>query len=461
MFPSSFKARVAQRMAIWCAVLGFPLALYIATQFIQSHRMDEIAGARQRTNAMLVTHVDAGPAFARLVFARPDTQDQNAASLDRALKLVAAVAARAGSGTVGNLAGETRQRLERLGELLRNADGQSWEQSYAAARDKRAELGKAITNRIVAIDQRQAGVLASNEQNGLLLGLLVLFVVAQILVLEYRWLVRPIVRMARVLRTQERSWGEFAADAQRRDEIGAFARALISHFQLVDQQQDAAHRHQAGLSERLSRQEGLRREGVSFQARIAEIVLGLEEQAGRMSKASEHLVTISSEADVRAGASAQSTARVSGHVDVVAASIVDIATTLTNVVVDAERTSAVATAARGLVAAAKDDVSALTGAARAIEAVIGLIEDVASQTNLLALNATIEAARAGEMGRGFGVVAHEVKELANRTARATEDVRSGLQGITTVSARIAERVTNLVDSIEQVDAVASTIAESM
>ena len=112
-------------------------------------------------------------------------------------------------------------------------------------------------------------------------------------------------------------------------------------------------------------------------------------------------------------------------------------------------------------AAAKTDVNALTEAARTIEPVIGLIEDVADQTNLLALNATIEAARAGEMGRGFGVVAHEVKQLATRTARATEEVRSGLHGIAAASSRIVERVARLVDSIEQVDVVAAGIANSM
>ncbi len=95
---------------------------------------------------------------------------------------------------------------------------------------------------------------------------------------------------------------------------------------------------------------------MSFQARIAEIVQRLEGHAGRMSTASGNLVTISSEADARAAASAQSTERVSGHVDVVATSIRDIAATLTDVVGDAERTSAVAAAARNLVAAAKNDV---------------------------------------------------------------------------------------------------------
>jgi methyl-accepting chemotaxis protein len=331
----------------------------------------------------------------------------------------------------------------------------------AAGSDKRAELGKAIAKRIQTIDERQAALLGSHRQNKLLIGLLALFVVAQILLLEYRWLVRPIVRIAAVLQTGQASWRELATYAPRRDEIGVFAQALMNHFQLVQRQQEMASLEQAGLSERLSRQEGFRQESMSFQASIAEIVQRLEGHAGRMSSASKNLVSISSEADARAEASAQSTERISDHVDVVASAMHDIATTLADVVGDAERTSAVAAAARSLVAAAKDDVNALTEAARTIEPVIALIQDVANQTNLLALNATIEAARAGEMGRGFGVVAHEVKQLATRTARATEDVRSGMQGIAAASSRIVERVGRLFDSIEQVDAVSAAIANSM
>ncbi|EWY35645.1 hypothetical protein N825_06225, partial [Skermanella stibiiresistens SB22] len=57
-----------------------------------------------------------------------------------------------------------------------------------------------------------------------------------------------------------------------------------------------------------------------------------------------------------------------------------------------------------------------------IEEIIGLISDIASQTNLLALNATIEAARAGESGKGFAIVASEVKQLATQAGRATEEI---------------------------------------
>jgi methyl-accepting chemotaxis protein len=394
MFPNSFGARVAERMVVWGALIGFLLFLYGVIEVIQADRMTGILRERQAATAALLSHVE----------------------------------------------------VQTPGGMID---------------DGRAERGTEIAQRIKSLDQRQAAQRDSYRQNKLLIGLLTLFVIGMILFLEYRWLVKPVVRMSAVLRGNEASWAELASYAPRRDEIGAFSQALIHHFQLVQSQQLWASQQQQGLAERLERQEDFRRESLSFQARIAEIVQQLEGHSGRMSAASGNLVTISSEADARAAASAQTTQRVSGHVDVVASSIRDIAATLTEVVSEAERTSHVAASARNLVAAARDDVSALTEAARTIEGVIGLIEDVANQTNLLALNATIEAARAGEMGRGFGVVAHEVKQLATRTARATEEVRSGLHGISATSARIVERVAKLVDSIEQVDAVAAGIAGSM
>ncbi|MCK0068293.1 methyl-accepting chemotaxis protein [Kordiimonas laminariae] len=86
-----------------------------------------------------------------------------------------------------------------------------------------------------------------------------------------------------------------------------------------------------------------------------------------------------------------------------------------------------------------------------------LINDIAEQTNLLALNATIEAARAGDAGKGFAVVAHEVKSLADETAKATEDIAQHVRNIQAVS----DEVTSVVDSIKGAIEATSQISASI
>ncbi|GFK96149.1 Methyl-accepting chemotaxis protein McpQ [Fundidesulfovibrio magnetotacticus] len=111
--------------------------------------------------------------------------------------------------------------------------------------------------------------------------------------------------------------------------------------------------------------------------------------------------------------------------------------------------------------ALKRDMGVLGGQAEGIGQVMNVISDIADQTNLLALNAAIEAARAGEAGRGFAVVADEVRKLAEKTMQATKEVGEAITGIQQGTRSNIGNVEQAVRTIEEAAALATRSGESL
>jgi methyl-accepting chemotaxis protein len=106
-------------------------------------------------------------------------------------------------------------------------------------------------------------------------------------------------------------------------------------------------------------------------------------------------------------------------------------------------------------------IADLATASQSISDILDAIGEIARQTNLLALNATIEAARAGEAGRGFGVVANEVKALSTQTSKATRDARLQILAMQEASRNAVEAVAVIADSVCELNELATSVGSAI
>jgi len=194
----------------------------------------------------------------------------------------------------------------------------------------------------------------------------------------------------------------------------------------------------------------------------------VSDSAGRLAAASQALKT-------GADGMAQSARAATGRADVVVASAGDVAASVDTVATgsqqmeaaireisqNATEASRVAGQAVGVAEATTRTVGKLGDSSQEIATVVKLINGIAEQTNLLALNATIEAARAGEAGKGFAVVASEVKELAQETARATEDISRRVEAIQGDTAGAVQAIGEISGVIGQINDYQATIAAAV
>jgi len=108
-----------------------------------------------------------------------------------------------------------------------------------------------------------------------------------------------------------------------------------------------------------------------------------------------------------------------------------------------------------------EGIEELSEASAQIGQILSVIEDIAEQTNLLALNATIEAARAGEAGKGFAVVASEVKNLASQTSKSTEDIARRIDALSSGMDKIRRTMTHSQSAVSEGEEAVARARETM
>ncbi|SRR5579859_1375808 len=244
-------------------------------------------------------------------------------------------------------------------------------------------------------------------------------------------------------------------------EIGAMAQAVrvfrdrMREGSLLSQERAQEERRK---EERVARLVEL---NAAFDRTASQAMDGLGESADGVRQASESLSDSADQASKRAGAVGASADQVANSVQTVAAATEQLSASIQEITRQIDNSAAIAGQAVEEAGETSRTMADLSEAARRIDEVVQLINDIAGQTNLLALNATIEAARAGDAGKGFAVVAGEVKNLAAQTARATHSISEQVAAVQDSTQAAVHAIARVEATIGRINEISASIAAAM
>jgi methyl-accepting chemotaxis protein len=361
-----------------------------------------------------------------------------------------------------------RKELVRLGTEVSPAKGREWGDNEAN-RSVRTALNKDLEALAALYDARTKRTYAALQEElyefiwvltGLAMASLGLAAVGAIII--RRAVTRPLTEITRV--TEAVAGGKTSISiphGERHDEIGALARS-IAVFQDAMQRNVELNRvvSEEGAA-RAQRQEEVRAEIGRFGSDVEKTVTELVTIAERMLGASANLAEAADGASNRTASAATASSEASANVRDIASAAEELAASVEEINRQVAQSSSVADKAVREAERTNAEIKALDNAAKRIGDVVKLITAIAEQTNLLALNATIEAARAGEAGRGFAVVASEVKALAGQTAKATEEISTHISGMQEATVRSVDAIVDIQRTIREVGEITGMIAAAV
>jgi methyl-accepting chemotaxis protein len=252
---------------------------------------------------------------------------------------------------------------------------------------------------------------------------------------------------------------------KRRDELGRLLVSLGQMQQALRSQAEArrvaatAKDQEHGLQ--IARRQRMEREIADFRGSIGKILNNARDMTERMNSTATSLAMISAEADTQSKDATGAAEETSCHVATVAVSTDELNASIREISTRLATATDIVSSATQTAGDTEQMVFRLAKSAEHINSIAGLIRSIAEQTNLLALNATIEAARAGEAGRGFAVVASEVKGLAIQTAKATEEISGQISEVQSSTGLAVDRIKSIVGVMAQIDGATAEIAAAV
>ncbi len=249
----------------------------------------------------------------------------------------------------------------------------------------------------------------------------------------------------------------------RKDEIGAMAGA-VEAFKLKaieKANQEAAEKEAEAAAAAAARRSEMQKLADGFEAAVGGIVGAVSSASTELEAAASTLKGSAEATQERTGTVASASNQASANVQSVAAATEELASSVSEVGRQVHESSKIAAEAVKQAERTDARIAQLSQAAGRIGDVVKLITAIAEQTNLLALNATIEAARAGEAGKGFAVVASEVKTLATQTAKATEEIGAQIASMQSATSESVQAIKEIGATITRVSEIAASISAAV